>query len=71
MKLTEQERQKLVWRKAKLSSNNGQCVEVASVAGKIILRDSKDPDPMLVYTPAEWTAFLNGVKKGEFDDLAF
>jgi len=26
---------------------------------------------MLVYTPAEWSAFLDGAKRGEFDDLAF
>ena len=72
MQLTEPERQQLVWRKAERSSNNGQCVEVASVVGKIIVRDSKDPGgPMLIYTPAEWTSFLDGTKKGKFDDLTF
>ena len=70
--LTNLERTSLVWRKAQLSTNNGSCVEVASVAGKITLRDSKDPSgPLLVYTPAEWSAFLDGAKRGEFDDLAF
>ena len=72
MKLTRLERANLVWRKAQLSTNNGACVEVASVAGKIALRDSKDPyGPMLLYTPTEFNAFLDGAKKGEFDDLAF
>jgi hypothetical protein len=62
---------RLVWRKAQLSTNNGACVEVASVVGKVALRDSKDPSgPILVYTPEEWGAFLDGAKKGEFDDLA-
>jgi Domain of unknown function (DUF397) len=70
--LTDPERSSLVWRKAQLSTNNGSCVEVASVVGKIALRDSKDPSgAVLVYTPAEWGAFLDGAKKGEFDDLAF
>jgi hypothetical protein len=34
------------------------------------MRDSKDPSgPVLTYTRIEWSAFLDGVKKGEFDDL--
>ncbi len=70
--LTDPERASLVWRKAQFSTNNGACVEVASVVGKIALRDSKDPGgPVLVYSPAEWEAFLDGAKKGEFDDLPF
>jgi len=70
MTLTDLERTGLVWRKAQLSTNNGSCVEIASVTGKIALRDSKDPSgPVLVYTPDEWSAFLDGAKKGEFDDL--
>jgi Domain of unknown function (DUF397) len=61
----------LAWRKARLSTTNGSCVEIASAAGKVAVRDSKDPSgPVLVYTPAEFSAFLDGAKKGEFDDLA-
>ena len=71
MTLTDPERINITWRKAQLSTNNGSCVEVAAVVGKVALRDSKDPSgPVLVYTPAEWGAFLDGAKKGEFDDLA-
>jgi hypothetical protein len=45
-------------------------VEVAAVADRIAVRDSKDPQgPRLLYTPDEWDAFLDGVKRGEFDDL--
>jgi hypothetical protein len=70
--LTDPEHARLIWRKAQLSTNNGACVEVGSVVGKIVLRDSKDPNgPMLVYTPTEWDAFLDGAKKGEFDNLGF
>jgi hypothetical protein len=65
--LTTSERMSLTWHKAQLSTNNGACVEVASVPGKIAVRDSKDPGgPVLVYAPEEWSAFLGGVKKGEF-----
>jgi hypothetical protein len=72
MTLTASERMSLVWRKAQRSTYNGACVEVASVVGKIAVRDSKDPDgPVLLYTPDEWSAFLDGAKKGEFDNLAF
>ena len=32
------------------------------------MRDGKDPNgPKLVFTPAEWEAFVLGVKDGEFD----
>jgi Domain of unknown function (DUF397) len=60
----------LAWRKAKRSVANGACVELASFNGMIAMRDSKDPDgPVLMYTPAELSAFLHGAKAGEFDDL--
>jgi hypothetical protein len=32
------------------------------------MRDGSDPDgPVLVFTPAEWEAFVAGVRDGEFD----
>lgn len=69
--LSESERSELTWLKAQRSTHNGQCVEIASAAGKIAIRDSKDPDgPVLVYTPAEFSAFLEGARNGEFDRLA-
>ncbi len=34
----------------------------------IAVRDSKDPGgPVLDFTPAEWRAFIAGVRDGEFD----
>jgi hypothetical protein len=60
----------LDWRKAQRSVNNGECVELARADGMIAVRDSKNPTgPVLMYTPAEWSAFLDGAKNGEFDDL--
>lgn len=68
--LSEAERNNLAWLKAQSSTINGQCVEVASTAGRIVIRDSKDPDgPILVYTRTEFGAFLNGARNGEFDRL--
>ena len=60
-----------VWKKASRSNGNGgnNCVEVAFLdAGGIAVRDSKDrTGPALVFTPAEWDAFLGGVRDDEFD----
>jgi hypothetical protein len=68
--LSEAERASLAWLKAQSSTHNGACVEIASAAGKIAIRDSKDPDgSILVYTPTEFKAFLNGARNGEFDSL--
>jgi hypothetical protein len=51
------------------ASNTGNCVEVAFVeGGDVLVRDSKAPDErVLSFTPAEWDAFLAGVRAGEFD----
>jgi hypothetical protein len=57
------------WRKA-TKSGVGDCVEVSPATGGIAIRDSKHPDgPELIYSPTEFGAFLDGAKKGEFDDL--
>lgn len=43
-------------------------VEVAFVGEAIAVRDSQNPDgPALIFTPAEWDAFVGGAKDGEFD----
>lgn len=46
------------------------CVSVKIEADKVSVRDTKDPTKTtLRYTPEEWRAFIEGVKKGEFDLL--
>ncbi|WP_433511021.1 DUF397 domain-containing protein [Nonomuraea sp. CA-143628] len=58
------------WRKSTRSGpDGGNCVEVAELSGgRRGLRDSKNPSgPALIFTPGEWSAFIGGVKDGEFD----
>ena len=59
-----------VWRKASHSNGNGgnNCVEVAFLDTGVAVRDSKDRSgPALMFTTAEWTAFVDSAKEGEFD----
>ncbi|HET6484167.1 MAG TPA: DUF397 domain-containing protein [Actinoplanes sp.] len=58
------------WHKSTRSGGNGgDCVEVAvNLPGIVAVRDTKDPTgAALVFTHAEWAAFLSGVRGGEFD----
>lgn len=54
------------WRKAKRSTGNGACVEVANdLPGIVAVRDSKDPHgPTLVAAPEAFAAFTEVVKRG-------
>jgi hypothetical protein len=55
----------------KISSycNFGGCVEVGRTpVGAVLVRDTKDrAQQALAFTDDEWTAFVAGVKAGEFD----
>ena len=56
------------WKKSTSSSNLG-CVEVRLTETRAVeVRDSKNRSgPVLSFDRAEWTEFLNGVERGEFD----
>ena len=59
------------WIKATASAQSGQCVEQRRRDGVIEVRDTKDrgQGPTLRFTPAEFAAWLDGARKGEFDHL--
>jgi hypothetical protein len=60
----------VTWIKSSYSGpTGGNCAEVAFLAdGAVAMRNSREPDgPALVFTAAEWSAFLAGARDGEFD----
>lgn len=58
------------WRTSRFCAASN-CVQVAGLAGGDVgFRDSKQSDsPVLPFTRAEFAAFVQGVKAGDFDDL--
>jgi uncharacterized protein DUF397 len=56
------------WRR---SSDGPGAIEVAFVGEWVLMRLGGDPTQrVLVYDQHEWECFLDGAKKGEFDDAA-
>ena len=75
----------VTWRRSSRCGESGQCVEVAwhractsashcvevARSDRVMMRDSKDPDGgVLAFDPADWEAFLAGLRAGEFDRAA-
>jgi len=58
----------MAWRKSSYSSGQGNCVEVClSEPGAVAVRDSKDQaGPELAVSDRAWSAFVRGVRQGEF-----
>lgn len=60
-----------VWHKSSFSNMNGSCVEISRLMpDRIGVRDTKDNGigPVLIFTAAEWYAFIAGAKEGQFDN---
>jgi Domain of unknown function (DUF397) len=58
------------WRKTRRSIGNGECVEVAPLVGSVVVRDSVNPDGLILRYPAgSWRTFLTAAKKGNFDTV--
>jgi Domain of unknown function (DUF397) len=60
-----------LWRKSRHSSAQGNCVETAKLPGdEVAVRNSRYPEgPALIFSRGEVSAFLEGAKDGDFDDL--
>ena len=51
------------WRKSSYSANGGECVETASDAGVILVRDTTNRDSgTLAFSAATWSKFLGSVR---------
>ena len=58
----------LTWRKSTRSGAAGHCVEIASEASAVFVRDSKDvAGPILTFSTPGWGEFIAAVRKGDFD----
>jgi Domain of unknown function (DUF397) len=60
--LAEFDEQSITWRKSTASAG-GSCLEAADHDGLVLVRDSMNPDGVLLsLTPAAWCAFLTDIR---------
>ncbi|WP_234326983.1 DUF397 domain-containing protein [Streptomyces sp. NRRL WC-3742] len=57
----------LNWQKSSFSSDQANCVEIASADELVYIRESDDPAVILTTTPAKLNAWIASAKAGEFD----
>ncbi|POM27741.1 hypothetical protein BTM25_21600 [Actinomadura rubteroloni] len=70
--LSPDERSRVGWHISTFSDGGRpNCVEAGPLgdgSGRVAVRHSQHPDAeLIVYTRAEWEAFVAGVRNGEFD----
>jgi len=53
------------WRKSSKSTFNGNCVEIGKMRNNssVLVRDSKNPGPMLQFSLTLWTVFIDRAKR--------
>jgi predicted secreted Zn-dependent protease len=57
------------WRVSR-ACDSGACVGVARQGEFVLIGDTSSPEaPVSRFTSEEWSAFVAGVKLGDFDDL--
>jgi hypothetical protein len=65
--MRESEPNTLNWRTARRSATNGECVEVAAVPERIVVRDSKFPEGVVLrYDVLDWRKFIKKAKKADY-----
>lgn len=63
----------VTWRSSSITPPDAENVVEVAFLGEddgwlTAVRDGQNPDgPVLLFTPAEWDAFVGGAKDGEFD----
>jgi hypothetical protein len=57
------------WVKA-TASGTGNCVEAAATTGGVLVRDSKDPGPVLAFASPTWLGLLGAARAGRMDSFA-
>lgn len=56
----------LDWRRSR-RCDTGSCVEVALIGNDVAVRDSKNPDGLVLrFSMDEWDTFQEGVRAGDF-----
>ncbi|GAA1384808.1 DUF397 domain-containing protein [Catellatospora chokoriensis] len=63
--MTSEERH-VEWR-VPSSCDSNTCVEVGMADDEVRVRRARTTEPVVVFSRAEWTAFLRSAKDGEFD----
>lgn len=59
----------VAWRKGSSAATDGYVETAGLPDGRIAVRHSGRADDVVLFTKAEWRAWLSGCKAGEFDDL--
>jgi len=55
-------KQRLAWRRSTKCAS-GSCVEVAKTDGRVLVRNSDEPDTVVSFSLDEWSAFIDGAEE--------